>query len=395
MVSLKQMKGTGVRSREILRELIAFPTISANSNRALIDYCAAHLENCGAAVEIIADDEQGKANLYATLGPADRPGVLLSGHTDVVPVEGQDWTKPPFELTEDGGKLFGRGTCDMKGFVASVLACASKIDPSTLKTPLHIALSYDEEIGCVGVRSMLDMLKPAPIKPLFCIVGEPTRLQVATGHKGKLAARVTCRGVEGHSALAPKALNAIYLATDMVQAIRSLQAEIEAEGASDADYDVPYTTLHVGRIQGGTALNIVPNTCTFSFEIRNLADEASEALFAQLRAAADAIVDRYQPSFPQASIDMEVTNRYPALDTDPGAEVVKFVQALANQNATMKVAFGTEGGLFSETLGIPTVVCGPGSMDQGHKPDEFLSIEQLQSCDAMLARLTTALQDGL
>ncbi|MGA0235751.1 MAG: acetylornithine deacetylase [Alphaproteobacteria bacterium] len=384
-----------MRSREILRELIAFPTISANPNRALIDYCAAQLQACGAVVEIIADEAQGKANLYATLGPADRPGVLLSGHTDVVPVEGQAWTKPPFELTEQDGKLFGRGTCDMKGFVASVLACAHEIDPSRLKTPLHVALSFDEEIGCVGVRSMLDMLKPAPFKPLFCIVGEPTMLQVATGHKGKLAARVTCRGVEGHSALAPKALNAIYLATDMVQAIRSLQTEIESEGASDVDYDVPYTTLHVGRIEGGTALNIVPNTCTFLFEIRNLAGEASEALFARLRSAADGIVARYQSAFPQAQIDMEVTNRYPALDTDPGAEVVKFVQALANQNATMKVAFGTEGGLFSETLGVPTVVCGPGSMDQGHKPDEFLSIEQLQRCDAMLARLAAALQDGL
>lgn len=384
-----------MRSREILRELIAFPTISANPNRALIDFCAAQLEACGAVVEIIADEAQGKANLYATLGPTDRPGVLLSGHTDVVPVEGQAWTKPPFELTEQDGKLFGRGTCDMKGFVASALACAHEIDPSRLKTPLHFALSFDEEIGCVGVRSMLDMLKPAPVKPLFCIVGEPTMLQVATGHKGKLAARVTCRGVEGHSALAPKALNAIYLATDMVQAIRSLQTEIEAEGASDADYDVPYTTLHVGQIEGGTALNIVPNTCTFLFEIRNLAGEASEALFARLRSAADGIVARYQAAFPQAQIDMEVTNRYPALDTDPGAEVVKFVQALANQNATMKVAFGTEGGLFSETLGVPTVVCGPGSMDQGHKPDEFLSIEQLQRCDAMLARLAAALQDGL
>lgn len=384
-----------MRSREILRELIAFPTISANPNRALIDFCAAQLEACGAVVEIIADEAQGKANLYATLGPTDRPGVLLSGHTDVVPVEGQAWTKPPFELTEQDGKLFGRGTCDMKGFVASALACAHEIDPSRLKTPLHVALSFDEEIGCVGVRSMLDMLKPAPVKPLFCIVGEPTMLQVATGHKGKLAARVTCRGVEGHSALAPKALNAIYLATDMVQAIRSLQTEIEAEGASDADYDVPYTTLHVGQIEGGMALNIVPSTCTFLFEIRNLAGEASEALFARLRSAADGIVARYQAAFPQAQIDMEVTNRYPALDTDPGAEVVKFVQALANQNATMKVAFGTEGGLFSETLGVPTVVCGPGSMDQGHKPDEFLSIEQLQRCDAMLARLAAALQDGL
>lgn len=384
-----------MRSQEILRELIAFPTVSANPNRALIDYCGTLLKNCGAAVEIIADPTQGKANLFATLGPTDRPGVLLSGHTDVVPVKGQAWTKPPFELVEEDAKLFGRGTCDMKGFVASVLACAERADSRRLRTPLNIALSYDEEIGCVGVRSLIDMLKPAPVKPLFCIVGEPTMLQVATGHKGKLAARVTCHGQEGHSALAPKALNAIYLATDIVQAIRALQDEIEASGATDADYDVPYTTLHVGRIEGGTALNIVPNTCTFLFEIRNLATEAAEVIFERLQEQAEAIAARHHQAFPQARIELEVTNRYPALDTEPTEDVVRFVKSLAAQNATMKVAFGTEGGLFSETLGLPTVVCGPGSMDQGHKPDEFLSVDQLQRCDAMLDRLLGALQDGL
>lgn len=384
-----------MRSREILRELIAFPTVSANPNRSLIDYCAQLLEQAGAEVEIIADEGQGKANLYATLGPSNRPGVLLSGHTDVVPVDGQDWTKPPFEMVEDDGKLYGRGTCDMKGFVASALACAERAKTRDLKTPLHIALSYDEEIGCVGVRSLLDMLKPAPVKPLLCIVGEPTLLQVATGHKGKLAARVTCVGQEGHSALAPKALNAIYLAADMVQAIRKLQSEIEGEGAQDSDYEVPYTTLHVGRIEGGTALNIVPNSCTFHFEIRNLAREAAETLFSRLQADAAAIAAQHHEAFPKARIDMEITNRYPALDTDPTEDVVKFVQSLVSQNATMKVAFGTEGGLFSETLGLPTVVCGPGSMDQGHKPDEFLALDQLQHCDAMLDRLLDRLQAGL
>lgn len=385
----------GVRSREILRELIAFPTVSVEPNRALIDYCADLLTACGARVEIIPDEAAGKANLFATLGPPDRPGVLLSGHTDVVPVEGQAWSKPPFELTEEAGKLFGRGTCDMKGFVAAALACAESVDPRTLKTPLHFALSYDEEIGCVGVHSLLDMLKPAAIKPLLCIVGEPTQLQVATGHKGKLAARITCTGQDGHSALAPKALNAIYLASDMIQSIRTLQAEIEATETQDGDYNVPYSTLHVGRIEGGTALNIVPQACSFLFEIRNLSSTRAEEVLARLHSLAQVIIAPYQERFPQAAIEIDITNRYPALDTEPTADVVKFVQSLAEQNGTMKVAFGTEGGLFSDVLGLPTVVCGPGSMDQGHRPDEFLTVDQLQRCDAMLARLVGRLQEGL
>ncbi len=388
-----------MRSREILEDLIAFPTISAAPNRALIDYCADLLRSSGAHVQIIADEASGKANLFATIGPTDRPGVLLSGHTDVVPIEGQAWTKPPFEMVEADGKLFGRGTCDMKGFVAAALACAEAVgaqsSPTRLQTPLHIALSYDEEIGCVGVHSLLDMLKAAPVKPLMCIVGEPTMLQVATGHKGKLAARVTCEGQEGHSALAPKALNAIYLATDMIQAIRAEQSAIERSEAQDADYEIPYSTLHVGQIEGGTALNIVPNHCSFLFEIRNLSSTRADQVLTRLVQQAEDLIEPHREAFPKANIKIEVTNRYPALDTEPTDEVVTFVQSLVGQNATMKVPFGTEGGLFSEAVGLPTVVCGPGSMDQGHKPDEFLAIDQLQRCDAMLTRLVERLQAGL
>lgn len=384
-----------MQTADILSDLIAFPTVSADPNRALIDYCAEHLRNCGAVVEVIPDATGSKANLYATIGPQDRPGVLLSGHTDVVPVEGQAWTVPPFAMTQADGKLFGRGAADMKGFVASVLRTASQAGKADLATPLHIALSYDEEIGCVGVRSMIDMLAAAPFRPRFCIVGEPTLMAVATGHKGKTGLKATLIGREGHSALAPMALNAIHLAADMIGAIRTIQARIVASYPRDPDYDVPYTTLHVGRINGGVALNIVPNHCTFAFEIRNLAQDDPQALLQELALAAEEILAPVRPDFPEAAIKIEVTNTYPPLDTARDAEVVSFVKSLTGANGTNKVAFGTEGGLFDQRLGVPTVICGPGSMAQGHKPDEFISLDQLAQCDTMLGALLDRLRTGI
>lgn len=382
-------------TKNILRDLIAFPTVSVNPNRDLIDYCANLLKDVGAEVTIIEDETGTKANLYATIGPRDRPGALLSGHTDVVPIDGQDWTLPAFELTEKDGNLYGRGTADMKGFVASALNAAQMAAKRDLKTPLHLALSYDEEIGCVGVHSMIDMLAAAPFRPVFCIVGEPTSLSVATGHKGKTGCQAVCKGREGHSALAPFALNAIYLANDLITAIRDVQADVIETCGHDDGYDVPYTTLHVGVIQGGVALNIVPNICTFKFEIRNIVEDDPEPILDRIRAAAAEIAAKAQADFPEADIEIEVTNRYPSLGTPEDAEVVSFVKSLCGSNGTMKVAFGTEGGLFDQKLGVPTVVCGPGSMMQGHKPDEFVSVEQLGRCDEMLAKLVERLAAGI
>ncbi|MEP3630372.1 MAG: acetylornithine deacetylase [Hyphomicrobiales bacterium] len=380
---------------EILKQLIAFPTVSIDPNRALIDYCDQILRGIGAKTVIIEDETGTKANLFATIGATDRPGVLLSGHTDVVPIAGQNWTKEPFTLTQEGDKLFGRGTTDMKGFVASALSAAIKASKRNLKTPLHLALSYDEEIGCIGVRSMIDMLKEAPFKPVFCIVGEPTLMAVATGHKGKTAARVQCTGQEAHSALAPTALNAIHLACDMIAFIRSLQEDVAANNLHDDDYDIPYTTLHVGRINGGVALNIVPNNTDFFFEIRNLPEDNPAILMEKITAHADKLIQPLKAEFPQASVDIEITNTYPPLGTAKDADVVGFVTSLTGKNATIKVAFGTEGGLFANELGIPTVVCGPGSMDQGHKPDEYIELDQLTQCDAMMDTLINRLEAGI
>jgi acetylornithine deacetylase len=382
-------------SIDILRQLIAFPTISRDSNLQLANSVRDQLAERGIACVLVGDATGAKANLHATIGPADRPGVLLSGHTDVVPVDGQEWTCPPFALTRRYGRLYGRGAADMKGFLACALAAALRAAERQLRSPLHLAFSYDEEVGCIGVRRLIDVLAEAPVRPAFCIVGEPTSMAVATGHKGKTALRATCIGREAHSALAPLAVNALHLGCDLVGAIRARQAEIAEAGARDGDYDVPYTTLHVGRMSGGTALNIVPNRCEVEFEIRNLAEDDPAALAEELRGEAERIAAAARERAPEAAIRIEVENSYPGLGAAPDAEVVAFVKSLTGANRTIKVAFGTEGGLYSERLGIPTVVCGPGSMAQGHRPDEYVSEEQMARCDAMLAALLDRLEAGL
>ncbi|WAJ28355.1 acetylornithine deacetylase [Antarcticirhabdus aurantiaca] len=380
------------RTLELLDRLVGFPTVSRDSNRALIDFVADLLGRRGIDCEIVGTPDGSKANLFATIGPAEVPGMLLSGHTDVVPVDGQDWASDPFRLAVREGRAFGRGTADMKGFLAAALALAERAAGERLAMPLHLAFSHDEEVGCVGVRSLIGHLARRAFEPRFCLVGEPTSMRVATGHKGKIAARACAHGLAGHSALAPKALNAIHLAADFVASLREAQARLAASGRRDADYDVPYTTIHVGRIEGGTVLNIVPERCALDFEIRNVSGDDPLAILHALRAEAEAIAARERPRFACAAIDVEVTNAYPALDTPPDADVVAFVRSLTEEDATCKVAFGTEGGLFDEAFGVPTVVCGPGSMDQGHKPDEFVSLEQLAAADRMMDRLLAAIR---
>ena len=380
---------------EILKTLIAFPTISADSNMKLIDYCSDQLIKVGAEVKIIKNDNGTKANLYATIGPRNIPGVMLSGHTDVVPVEGQSWSVPPFEMTNKDNRLYGRGTADMKSFVACALHAAIKASEMNLTTPLHLAFSYDEEIGCVGVRSMIEMLKAAPFLPNFCIVGEPTLMQIATGHKGKVNVSVKFIGKEAHSALSTSGLNAIYLASEMINEIRLIQDEIKKQFAHDDEYEIPHTTLHVGKIEGGVALNIVPNSASFLFEIRNLPEDDPNIILTKIRKSAESILTKYLKDFPTAKIHIEVTNQYPSLRTSKNSDVVNLLKSLTGNNSTFKVSFGTEGGLFSNELQIPTAICGPGSMSQGHKPDEYVSIDQINKCEEILSQLLLKLQTGL
>jgi acetylornithine deacetylase len=373
---------------DILARLIAFPTVSRESNRALIDWARGLLAAHGIAAEVHPSPCGAKANLYARIGAAEG-GVLLSGHTDVVPVDGQAWTRPPFTLTEADGRLYGRGAADMKGFVACALSAMLAAGRRRLAQPLHLALSYDEELGCLGAPHLIEAMAAAGARPAMCLVGEPTLLAVATGHKGKRALRAVCRGAEGHSALAPFALNALHLGADFIAAIRGLQAAIAADGLRDGDYDVPYSTVHAGIMSGGTALNIVPNRCDIDFEIRWLAEDDPDTHVAALRAAADRICAA--TGRPEAAIAIETLWGYPGLGTPPDAEVVRFFKGLTGANGTIKVAYGTEGGLFASRLGVPTVVCGPGSMSQGHKPDEFVTADQLAACERMLERLVDRL----
>ena len=384
-----------MNSIDILGRLVGFPTVSRESNLDLIEWMRTRLAERGVECRLIHDPTGAKANLHAVIGPSGRPGVMLSGHTDVVPVDGQEWTVPPFALTRRGGRLYGRGAADMKGFVACALAAALRAAGRRLRAPLHLAFSYDEEVGCLGVRRLLDVLEAAPVRAALCIVGEPTSMAVATGHKGKTALRATCIGREGHSALAPLSVNAVHLGCDLVAAIRGRQAEIVEAGARDGDYEVPYTTLHVGRMVGGTALNIVPNRCEVEFEIRNLAADDPDLLVEAVRADAREIAGVARERASEAEIRVEVENSYPGLGTPPDAEVVAFVKSLTGANGTTKVAFGTEGGLFSARLGIPTVICGPGSMAEGHRPDEYVDEEQLARCDAMMDALLDRLAAGI
>ncbi|SLN55171.1 Acetylornithine deacetylase [Roseovarius albus] len=373
---------------DILDRLIGYNSISANSNLDIIAYIEEFLRTRGFEVSHVPDESGQKAGLYATLGPASGgDGVMLSAHTDVVPVAGQDWSKDPFKLTREGDRLFGRGTTDMKGYVASVMALADRASKTQLNEPLKIAFSYDEEVGCVGIKNMIDQLEPSIGLPRACFVGEPTEMQVAIGHKGKAALRATCHGEAGHSALAPQFLNALHLATDFVGALRDIQTDLARNGARDAAYGVPYSTVHVGKLSGGTALNIVPDTASIDFEYRHLAADKPDDLLKRIQKAADEIVHKRQGPFPEARIEVDQYNAYPGLDVDEHNAIVPYAQKLAQTNTVTKVAFGTEAGYFDE-LGIPTVVCGPGSMEgQGHKPDEYITLEQLRACDMMMDRI--------
>jgi acetylornithine deacetylase len=375
-----------MNSAEILERLIGFPTVSRDSNLDLIGFVREFLAARGIESRLYPDATGAKANLYACIGPTDRGGVLLSGHSDVVPVDGQSWSSDPFALRERAGRLFARGAADMKGFIACALRAADLAAQRPLQLPLQLAFSYDEEIGCVGVRSLIDDMAGWAHLPRFCIVGEPTLLRTAVGHKGKTAMRVTCHGRAAHSARPAGGVNAIYLATDFVGRVRARQADIERGGARDESYEVPYTTLHVGVIRGGSALNIVPDACELEVEFRNLAADDPASLVAALRADAAAVVAS-RDGDPDAGISLAVDNAYPGLDTAPEADVVGFVAALTGNRECLKVGFGTEGGLFSGRLGIPSVVCGPGSIDQAHKPDEFVETDQLARCDRMMDAL--------
>ncbi len=381
-------------SHDWLKTLVSYDTTSRLSNLNLIHEVKNYLDQFDINSHLIFNHDKTKANLYATIGPLDRPGVMLSGHTDVVPVDGQQWHSDPFTLSERDGKWFGRGSCDMKGFIASVLSAVPAMSRAHLHTPIHLAFSYDEEVGCLGVRDLIAMLKQQPIQPKLAIIGEPSSMQAVIGHKGKCAFEVTVKGVNAHSAYPTEGVNAVMYAARLITYIHQIQEELKNNGPFDYDYRVPYTSLHVGTMAGGTAPNIVPEHCRFDFEIRHLPEQDPESIVQKIRDyAQNTLSEAMQKTHSESGIDISTKTQYPGLFTSPSHEIVEFVKSLISNPTHAKVSFGTEAGLFSNDLAIPAVVCGPGSILQAHKADEYVEIKQMQQCDLMINQLILSLSE--
>ncbi len=373
---------------DMIAKLVAFDTTSRESNLELIAFVQDYLDGLGIDSLLVHNEEGTKANLYATAGDPEKSGVLLSGHTDVVPVDGQAWDTEPFTVTEKDGRLYGRGTSDMKSFIAIVLAQLPRFLERGLRTPLHLAFSYDEEVGCIGVRRLIDKLNGMPVKPSMCIIGEPTSMDVVVGHKGKRSYTARVRGLEAHSSLAPQGVNAIEYAAEFVAYLKGMARRLAEDGPFDEIYDVSHTTVHTGVIAGGTALNIVPKDCEVTFEFRYIVDDDPDAIEAEFRSFADDTLNpAMQAVCADTGIDIECINDMPGLDIGADEDVVTFVKALAGRNDHTKIAFGTEAGLFHQRAGIPAVVCGPGSIEQAHKPNEFIELSQIDECEVFMERL--------
>jgi acetylornithine deacetylase len=380
-------------SESLLAKLVSFDTTSRLSNLGLIhfvrDYLALHAVDCS----VVADRSGAKATLFASIGPMARPGFLLAGHTDVVPVDGQTWTADPFQLDRRDGRLYGRGSADMKGFIASVLAAVPRFVRLPLHTPIHLAFTCDEELGCIGLRRLLEDSGTLPVKASMGVVGEPTSMRLVVAHKGKIAIRVQVRGREGHSSNPSAGVNAIEYAAELIAFIRRLNEQKKLQGPFDPQYASPHTTLHVGTVHGGTVLNVVPAECVFDFEIRYLPEDPAEPILEHIRRFAAAEIEPGMKKVNAAcGFAFHELFAYPGLAIAPDAEVVTIVQSLLDSRAIPgKIAFGTEAGLYQQRCDIPMVVCGPGDIANAHQPDEYIERGQLAACDLFLNRLSGAL----
>jgi acetylornithine deacetylase len=370
----------------MIEKLIGIPTVSRDSNLELIDFARETLQALGAQVRLTFDDDRRKANLFATLGPGTDGGLVLSGHTDVVPVDGQNWDSDPFALLQKSGRLYGRGTSDMKSFIAIVLALLPDYVPR-LEKPIHVALSYDEEVGCLGVGRLIEDLARANVRPSGCVVGEPTLMSPVIAHKGKRSYRCGVRGLASHSAYAPGGVNAVEAAAEAVAYLKRMARRIRDGGPFDHGFDVPHTTVHTGVIRGGTALNIVPHECSFDFEFRHLPADDPEALLAELKSY---ISGELEPEMhavdARTGFDIALMSEIPALDAAPETPIVGLIQELTGNADIGKVSYGTEASQF-QRAGIPAVVCGPGSILQAHKPNEYIEVAQVEQCEAFLRKL--------
>ena len=377
-------------ARAMVEHLIAFNTVSRDSNLGLIEWVRDHLNKVGARTRLTHDATGKKANLFATLGESGRPGLILSGHTDVVPVDGQNWDTDPFKVTERDGKLYARGSADMKGFIGVVLTQAPKfveaLNAGRLDAPLHYALSYDEEIGCIGVRGLIRDLEENGIRPAGCVVGEPTSMQPIIAHKGMNRFRCKVRGREAHSSYVTHGVNAIEYAARLVVYIRQIADRLAEFEKRDYGFTVPFTTLSTGLIRGGIAANVIPKECEFQFDLRTLPNASADALYQEIRAQAETLSREMRAVDPQSGIDLEWASQTIGLASSESDAIVQWAMRLARADQPGKVSYGTEAGLFQK-MGVPTVILGPGDIAEAHRPNEFVALDQLAKCEAFVSRI--------
>jgi acetylornithine deacetylase len=382
--------GPSAEARAMIERLIAFRTVSRDSNLGLIEWVRDYLESHGATTRLTHDATGMKANLFATLGDSPKPGLILSGHTDVVPVDGQHWDTDPFSAAEKDGKLYARGSADMKGFIGIILAQAPKfvdaLNHKQLDAPLHYALSYDEEVGCLGVRGLIRDLEENGIRPAGCVVGEPTCMQPIIAHKGTHRFRCAVHGREAHSSYVTHGVNAIEYAARLIVYIRQIAERLAQIEQRDYGFTVPYTTLSTGLIRGGIAANVVPKDCEFQFDMRTLPEASPDALYREIRAYAETLAAEMQSIDPGSGIDLVWSSQTAGLAAAETDAIVRWAMQLSHQSSVGKVSYGTEGGLFQK-MGVPTVICGPGDIAEAHRPNEFVALDQLAQCEAFMNRI--------
>ncbi|WP_424940740.1 acetylornithine deacetylase [Aliiroseovarius sp. S253] len=378
------------QAKRILKDLIAFPTVSADSNLAMITYMADHLEACGARVEIFQDPTGQKANLFATLGPDVDGGLVLSGHSDVVPVTDQDWTSDPFEMVERDGRLYGRGTCDMKGFIAATLAMAPRFAQTPRTAPIHFAFTYDEETGCIGAEHLAQSLTERGLRPSMAIIGEPTMMRIIEGHKGCFEYTTRFQGLEGHGSAPDLGVNAVEYAVRYVARLLELRDQLKTMAPKDSPFDPQWTTMNVGALHGGSVHNVIAPKAQVDWEMRPV--QSSDATFVKQSIAKycnDTLLPAMQAVHPDASIETEIVGEVAGLIPVEGNEAKRILSELTGANSADVVPFGTEAGIFQQ-LGMDVVVCGPGSIEQAHKADEYLSLDQLSKCLDLLGKINLA-----
>ena len=391
--ALHTVQAADLAALPMIEKWVSFASVSRDSNLSLIEWTCELLKAQGVDCKLTYDDSGKKANLWATLaaenGETKIGGLVLSGHTDVVPVDGQPWNTDPFVAQVVGDKLYGRGVTDMKGFGATALFMVPELLKRKLKRPVHLAFSYDEEVGCIGVRRLIAQMVDEGFKPAGCIVGEPTGMQVVIAHKGKHAYKTSVRGFEAHSSLTPQGVNAVEIACEFVTKLKTMQRKLVSDGPFDREFDVPHTTIHTGVIAGGTALNIIPRDCEVTWEIRHHHLNSPVTLFNEAKTFADSLMPEMQEVAPDTAITHKLTSVLPGFATDADSEIAQLCFTCAGvdpRTGAGKVSFGTEAALFHQ-VGVPTIVCGPGHIAQAHQPNEWVSLEQLAWCERFMRKL--------